>query len=192
MSETSFSRRRALWGAGTVLGLGAVALWRRNAGFAGLPAASAGPLVDFSDDGIRQGAANPQTLVRADSEWFTRLTPQQYYVTRMKATDPAFSGTMFRTHEKGLFRCVCCGNAVFRSEDKYDSGTGWPSFSAPIAIQNVRTAGESSLRSGIEVLCSRCEAHLGHIFGDGPAPGHLRYCINESALRFVPRTAGVA
>jgi len=113
-----------------------------------------------------------------------------YAVTRQRQTDPAFSGTLYRTHQPGLFRYVCCGEALFISDAKYNSGTGWPSFWAPIAAENLRTRKEPgiSLASGVEVICARCRAHLGHIFNDGASPTHLRYCINESSLRFVAKT----
>ena len=127
--------------------------------------------------------------MHSEAEWRELLSPQQYYVTRQGRTDPAFSGTYYRLQESGLFRCICCGEALFDSSAKYDSGTGWPSFRAPIAMENLRTRREPSatLAAGIEVVCARCGAHLGHVFDDGPRPGHLRYCINESALRFEPR-----
>jgi peptide-methionine (R)-S-oxide reductase len=102
----------------------------------------------------------------------------------------AFTGTYYQIHEPGLFRCSCCANALFSSEAKFDSGTGWPSFWAPIAEQNVRKRSDTSLlMQRIEVLCTRCDAHLGHVFDDGPPPTNLRYCINESSLSFIPRKA---
>jgi peptide-methionine (R)-S-oxide reductase len=142
-------------------------------------------LIQFDDKGARLGPVAAHKIVKTDEEWSKLLTPQQFYVTRRQQTDPPFSGTYFRMHQAGLFRCICCANAVFTSEAKYDSGTGWPSFWAPAALENVRTEGGGSLFIGIEVLCRGCDAHLGHIFDDGPAPTHLRYCINESSLRFV-------
>jgi peptide-methionine (R)-S-oxide reductase len=121
-----------------------------------------------------------------------RMTPQQFYVTRRHRTDTPFTGAYYRKQETGFYRCIGCENALFSSETKYDSGTGWPSFREPIAVENLRAdsppglSRDAALASGIEVLCKRCDAHLGHVFGDGPPPTGLRYCINEYALRFVP------
>jgi peptide-methionine (R)-S-oxide reductase len=145
-------------------------------------------IVQFGAAGEKLGAARVSKILRPDSEWFQRLSHEQYYVTRRGNTDTPFSGTYYRLHDRGLYRCICCDTALFSSAAKYDSGTGWPSFWEPIAKENVRASdgpGES-LASGIEVHCTRCDAHLGHIFDDGPEPTHLRYCINESSLRFVP------
>ena len=142
-------------------------------------------LIEFDDHGAKLGAVMAIRIVQTDDDWAARLTPQQFYVTRRAQTDPPFSGTYFHLHEPGLYRCICCGTALFSSDAKYDSGTGWPSFRAPVALENVRREEGSSLESGIEVFCRSCDAHLGHIFDDGPAPAHLRYCINESSLKFV-------
>jgi peptide-methionine (R)-S-oxide reductase len=124
--------------------------------------------------------------VRSDGDWRRQLTTGQYWSTRRGSTDTPFTGTYYQLETMGLFRCVCCGNALFGSSAKFDSGTGWPSFSAPVAVENIRTQSDNSLSiERVEVLCRLCDAHLGHVFDDGPPPTGLRYCINESALRFV-------
>jgi peptide-methionine (R)-S-oxide reductase len=124
-----------------------------------------------------------EKIRKTEEEWRAALTSEQYRICREKGTERAFTGEYWDCKDKGVYRCACCGNTLFSSETKFDSGTGWPSYTAPFSPESVDTAEDSSLfMRRTEVLCSRCGAHLGHVFPDGPAPGGLRYCINSASL----------
>ena len=140
--------------------------------------------MDPKVSGAREEVSQANRETMSDDEWRKKLTPEEYYVTRQKGTEPAFSGRYWNSKEQGNYNCVCCGQPLFSSETKYESGTGWPSFSGPLDPANVAT--ETDRTHGMirtEVTCSRCGAHLGHVFPDGPAPTGLRFCMNSAALR---------
>jgi peptide-methionine (R)-S-oxide reductase len=141
----------------------------------------------------QKGSAMPDTaaavdrVVKTEAEWKKILTPEQFHVARKKGTERAFTGPNWDNHAKGTYACVCCDLALFSSDTKFDSGTGWPSFWQPIAPNAVKTEEDRSFFSvRTEVTCRRCDAHLGHVFDDGPKPTGLRYCMNGTAMKFVP------
>ena len=129
-----------------------------------------------------------EKVIKSEQDWREMLTPEQYHVTREKGTERPFTGKYWQTKTSGTYRCVACGQELFDSEQKFDSATGWPSFWRPIAEGRVNPEADPSLGMvRTEVLCSRCDAHLGHVFDDGPDPSGLRYCLNSAALDLVER-----
>ena len=184
-------RRRAFLGA-AVAGVAAWSLWKSPliaAAPAGSDAASKESevtIVQFSDAGKRLQKVRVPKVIKSDAEWRKQLGSNTFDITRRADTERAFTGQYWNVHDKGLYRCVCCENALFSSDTKFESGTGWPSFWAPIAQENVREIRDSTFGMvRTAVACTECDAHLGHVFDDGPQPTGLRYCMNSASLKFV-------
>ena len=186
--ESNVSRRVFLAGAGAALGGALLWSWRSPRGIAVAAKSEPGEvtIVQFSDEGKRLAKVKIAKVVKTEEEWRKQLPPGAFDITRHADTEIAYTGKYWNLHDTGIYRCICCDNALFSSATKFESGTGWPSFWAPLARENVREIRDVSI--GMErtaVSCTECDAHLGHVFEDGPQPTGLRYCMNSASLRFV-------
>jgi peptide-methionine (R)-S-oxide reductase len=186
-SRRSLGRRTFLLASGAAVA--GLALWRYERPQAAhaepAPMPKQVTIVEFTDDGQRKGTITVPTIQKTDAEWRKQLTPDSFEVARHAGTERPFSGDLLNIHDKGVFRCICCDTALYSSATKFESGTGWPSFWAPIAKENIVESGDASLgMDRTAVSCRRCDAHLGHVFDDGPRPTGMRYCMNSVAMRF--------
>jgi peptide-methionine (R)-S-oxide reductase len=188
LGPTNVGRRVFLAGAGAALGGALLWPWRKPSMIVAEAKSEPGEvtIVQFSDAGKRLAKAKIFKVVKTEDEWRKQLPSGVFEITRHADTEIAYTGKYWDLHDKGIYRCICCDNALFDSATKFESGTGWPSFWEPIAKENVREISDSSLGMvRTAVACRECDAHLGHVFDDGPKPTGLRYCMNSASLRFV-------
>ena len=188
-STQRLNRRTFLVSATSACAVAAFAAWRPSlaaAASGGTAPPTSVTIVQFSDAGKATGKITVPRVVKTDAEWKQKLSPISFDVTRHAGTERPYTGSTWNNHDHGFYRCICCDNAVFSSETKFESGTGWPSFWQPIAKENVVETTDKTLgMDRTAVSCRECDAHLGHVFDDGPRPTGLRYCMNSAAMRFV-------
>jgi peptide-methionine (R)-S-oxide reductase len=194
LEAKSAPRTRRMFITSAAATLAGLALWSWKKSRPVEVVAAAGPpkevtIVQFSDSGQRLNKVHVPKVVKTEAEWRQQLSSNAFDITRHADTEVAYSGKYWNLHDKGIFRCICCDNALFSSDTKFESGTGWPSFWAPLAAENVteiRDITFGMVRTAVS--CTQCDAHLGHVFDDGPEPTHLRYCMNSASLRFVQKS----
>ena len=188
--STSLRRRTFMVSAAAAIAGLALWQWKKPTVLEAAPAVPSEPkevaIVLFSDSGERLNPVRTPKVIKTAADWRKQLPAGVFDITRNADTEIAFSGKYWNLHDKGIYRCICCGNALFDSATKFESGTGWPSFWAPIASENVTEIRDTTFGMvRTAVACTECDAHLGHVFDDGPEPTHLRYCMNSASLRFV-------